>query len=65
MLFRSGAGKRGPITEKIQKRFFDVVNGRVARHKNWLTACYGGKHPQPKAAAAPKTAKPAGRGKKA
>ena len=69
-----GAGKRGPITEKIQKRFFDVVNGRIARHKNWLTACYGGKHPQPKVAATTKTAKPAktakttkpaGRGKKA
>jgi hypothetical protein len=50
------------------------VNGRIARHKNWLTACYGGKHPQPKAAATTKTAKPAktakttkpaGRGKKA
>ena len=69
-----GTGKRGPITEKIQKRFFDVVNGRIARHKNWLTACYGGKHPQPKVAATTKTAKPAktakttkpaGRGKKA
>ena len=32
-----GAGKRGPITAKIQKLFFDVVNGRVAKHKDWLT----------------------------
>jgi len=31
-----GAGRRGPITAKIQKRFFDVVNGRVARHRAWL-----------------------------
>jgi len=31
-----GAGRRGPITSKIQKRFFDVVNGRVARHRGWL-----------------------------
>ena len=31
-----GAGKRGPVTAKIQKRFFDVVNGRVARHRGWL-----------------------------
>ena len=31
-----GAGRRGPVTVKIQKRFFDVVNGRVARHRAWL-----------------------------
>ena len=31
-----GAGRRGPITSKIQKRFFDVVNGRVAKHRDWL-----------------------------
>ena len=31
-----GAGRRGPITAKIQKRFFDVVNGRVAKHRTWL-----------------------------
>lgn len=32
-----GAGKRGPITEKIQNLFFDVVNGRVAKYRHWLT----------------------------
>ena len=32
-----GAGRRGPITTKLQKMFFDVVNGRVARHRDWLT----------------------------
>ncbi len=32
-----GAGRRGPVTSKIQKLFFDVVNGRVAKHKDWLT----------------------------
>jgi branched-chain amino acid aminotransferase len=32
-----GEGKRGPITEKLQKLFFDVVAGKVAKHKNWLT----------------------------
>jgi branched-chain amino acid aminotransferase len=32
-----GAGKRGPITEKIQKLFFEVVNGNNARYKHWLT----------------------------
>ncbi len=32
-----GPGRRGPVTSKIQKLFFDVVNGRVAKHKDWLT----------------------------
>jgi len=31
-----GAGKRGPITAKIQKKFFEVVNGKVKKHKAWL-----------------------------
>ena len=32
-----GEGKRGPITAKLQSLFFDVVNGRVASHADWLT----------------------------
>ncbi len=32
-----GAGKRGPITARLQELFFDVVAGKVARHKDWLT----------------------------
>ena len=32
-----GAGRRGPITEKIQSLFFDVVNGKVPAHADWLT----------------------------
>jgi branched-chain amino acid aminotransferase len=32
-----GAGKRGPITEKIQARFFDVVNGRAPEYERWLS----------------------------
>ena len=32
-----GAGRRGPITTKIQKAFFDLVNGRNKRYKEWLT----------------------------
>ncbi len=32
-----GTGKRGPITEKLQSMFFDVVNGRSPAHKAWLT----------------------------
>jgi len=30
-------GKPGPITKKLQKAYFDVVNGRSAKHKKWLT----------------------------
>jgi branched-chain amino acid aminotransferase len=32
-----GSGTRGPVTTKIQKLFFDVVAGRVAKHKDWLS----------------------------
>ena len=31
-----GAGKRGPVTAKIQKLFFDVVHGKVAKYRDWL-----------------------------
>lgn len=31
-----GEGKRGPITEKIQARFFDIVNGRAPEYDHWL-----------------------------
>ena len=33
-----GAGARGPITEKIQSAFFDIVNGRNPKYAEWLTA---------------------------
>lgn len=32
-----GGGSRGPVTEKIQKAFFDVVNGRNAKYASWLS----------------------------
>ena len=32
-----GAGSRGPITEKIQSAFFDIVKGRNAKYAHWLT----------------------------
>ena len=32
-----GAGRRGPITEKIQQRFFDVTSGKTADVHGWLT----------------------------
>jgi len=31
-----GAGQRGPITEKIQSAFFDIVYGRNAKYAHWL-----------------------------
>ena len=31
-----GTGKIGPITEKIQKAFFDVVNGKNDKYRDWL-----------------------------
>ena len=32
-----GAGKRGPITAKIQTLFFNCVKGKAKNHDNWLT----------------------------
>jgi branched-chain amino acid aminotransferase len=32
-----GAGRRGPVTERIQTLFFDVVNGRAEKYGQWLT----------------------------
>ncbi|OYY75078.1 MAG: branched chain amino acid aminotransferase [Gammaproteobacteria bacterium 28-57-27] len=32
-----GSGTRGPITERLQTLFFDVVHGRSPAHLGWLT----------------------------
>ncbi|MGA1286921.1 MAG: branched-chain amino acid transaminase [Rubrivivax sp.] len=32
-----GAGERGPITEKIQSAFFDIVGGRNPKYAGWLS----------------------------
>ena len=32
-----GAGNRGPITEKLQTAFFDVVNGKNPKYAHWLS----------------------------
>jgi len=32
-----GSGKRGPVTEKLQKAFFDCVSGRSEKYREWLT----------------------------
>jgi branched-chain amino acid aminotransferase len=31
-----GIGRRGPITERIQAKYFDVVYGRAPEHDEWL-----------------------------
>jgi branched-chain amino acid aminotransferase len=31
-----GSGKRGPITEKLQAQYFDLVRGRRSEHSAWL-----------------------------
>ena len=36
-----GAGKRGPITKKIQDRFFEIVEGRGEDKYGWLTYVNG------------------------
>jgi branched-chain amino acid aminotransferase len=32
-----GKGERGPVTQRIQERFFEVAAGRVERYRHWLT----------------------------
>ena len=32
-----GIGSRGPVTEKVQAAFFDIVNGKNAKYANWLS----------------------------
>ena len=35
-----GAGRRGPITEKLQRAFFAMINGEVPDTHGWLTYVY-------------------------
>jgi branched-chain amino acid aminotransferase len=37
-----GAGRRGPVTEALQKAFFAVINGEVPDRHGWLTFVYPG-----------------------
>jgi branched-chain amino acid aminotransferase len=32
-----GEGSRGPVTEKIQSMFFDIVGGKAPQYNHWLT----------------------------
>jgi branched-chain amino acid aminotransferase len=40
-----GAGRRGPVTEAIQRAFFDVINGDVPDTHGWLSYVYPGEAP--------------------
>ena len=35
-----GSGRRGPVTEALQRAFFDVINGEVPDTHRWLTYVY-------------------------
>jgi branched-chain amino acid aminotransferase len=35
-----GNGRRGPITERLQKEFFDYIGGEIPDRYNWLTPVY-------------------------
>ncbi|HEX3702911.1 MAG TPA: branched-chain amino acid transaminase [Vicinamibacterales bacterium] len=35
-----GAGRRGPVTEAVQRAFFDVINGETPDTHGWLTYVY-------------------------
>lgn len=32
-----GTGKPGPVMKKLSQKFFDIVQGRDSKYKNWLT----------------------------
>ncbi|WNZ55981.1 branched-chain amino acid transaminase [Microbulbifer sp. EKSA008] len=36
-----GSGRRGPITGRLQNLYFDVVHGRSAAHRGWLSDVAG------------------------
>jgi branched-chain amino acid aminotransferase len=38
-----GSGKRGPVTERIQKEFFDYINGEIPDRYGWFTPVYAEK----------------------
>ncbi|HEY3348080.1 MAG TPA: branched-chain-amino-acid transaminase [Nitrospirota bacterium] len=52
-----GTGKPGPVTKRLQTAFFDIVEGRSAKRKKWLTKvefAQAAKKPAPKKTAAKK-----------
>jgi len=59
-----GAGRCGPVTRKLQKAFFEVVNGRDARHTSWLTPVAPSKRKALARKSKPAVAKAATKGKR-
>jgi branched-chain amino acid aminotransferase len=47
-----GEGRRGPVTEALQRAFFDVINGNSPDRHGWLTYVYPGEPLQAAGAAA-------------
>lgn len=47
-----GTGRRGPITEAIQRSFFDLINGEVPDTHGWLTYVDNGREREPAGSAA-------------
>jgi len=45
-----GEGRRGPVTEALQRAFFDLINGDAPDRHGWLTYVYAGEPLQPAAA---------------
>ena len=35
-----GTGKRGPVTERLQKEYFSYIGGEIPDRHNWLTPVY-------------------------
>ncbi|PJZ71077.1 branched chain amino acid aminotransferase [Leptospira perolatii] len=35
-----GTGKIGPVTQKLQSTFFELVKGKIPEYKHWLTPVY-------------------------
>lgn len=51
-----GPGRPGPLTRRLQSVYFSVVEGRVARYRDWLTPVYKTAELRPPEDAAPKAA---------
>ncbi|HWP65841.1 MAG TPA: branched-chain amino acid transaminase [Candidatus Limnocylindria bacterium] len=47
-----GTGRRGPVTEAIQRAYFDIATGRVDDVHGWLTYVYPAGRPEPAGTAA-------------
>jgi len=52
-----GNGQRGPITEGLQREYFDIINGESPDRHGWLTYVYPGEPLAHAAAASPAHAK--------